>query len=82
MCFNQDSAISLLNGKSLKEVDQFIYLGCNISSTESNINIRIGKTWTAIDRLSTILKSDLSDEIKREFFQIVGVSVLLYGCTT
>ena len=35
------------------------------------------KTWTAIDRLSTI-----SDKIKQDFFQAAVVSVLLYGCTT
>ena len=32
-------AISLLNGKPLQLVDQFIYLNSNISSTESNVNI-------------------------------------------
>ena len=35
---NQDGAISSLDGKSLKLVDQFIYFGSNISSTESNDN--------------------------------------------
>ena len=39
---------------SLKLVDQFIYLGSNTSSTESNVNIYIGKTWTIIDKLSII----------------------------
>ena len=47
MCFNRDGAS--LNGKPLKIVDQFIYLGRNISSTESDINILIAKAWTAID---------------------------------
>ena len=42
MCFNQSDAISI-NGKLLELVDQFIYLGSNISSTESNVNICIGK---------------------------------------
>ena len=51
MRFYQDGAISLLNGKL---VDQFIYLSCNVSSTESDVNIRIGKAWTTIDRLFTI----------------------------
>ena len=37
--------------KSLKLVDQFIYLGSNISFIESNVNTFIGKAWTAIDRL-------------------------------
>ena len=37
MWFKQDTAITL-NDKLLKQVDQFIYLGSNISSTESDIN--------------------------------------------
>ena len=40
------------------------------------------KARTAIDRLSTIWKSDLTDKIKRSFFQATVVSILLYGCTT
>ena len=35
----------------------------SISSTESNLNIGIGKTWTVIDRLATIWKSDLSNKM-------------------
>ena len=37
------------------------------------------KPWTAIDKLSIILKSDLTDKIKRSFFQAAVVSILLYG---
>ena len=33
-------------------------------------------------RLSIIWKSNLSDKLKRSFFQAVVVSILLYGCTT
>ena len=40
------------------------------------------KTWTAIDRLSVIWKSDLTDKMKLSFFQAAIVSILLYGCTT
>ena len=32
--------------------------------------------------LSIIWKSDLTDKMKRSFFQAVVVSILLYGCTT
>ena len=53
ICFNQDDAISSLDIKPLKFVDKFKYLGSNISSTESDVNICIGKAWTAIDRLTT-----------------------------
>ena len=40
------------------------------------------KTWTAIDMLSVIWKSDLTDKMKRSFFQAAVVSIQLYGCTT
>ena len=40
-CFKQDCAISNLNGKLLKLVDQFTYLDSNISSTEGTDNLRV-----------------------------------------
>ena len=52
MSRNERGTISSLNGQPLKLVDYFIYLGSNISSMESDINIYIGKAGTAIDRLS------------------------------
>ena len=36
----------------------------------------------AIDRLSIVWKSDLTNKMKRSFFQAAFVSILLYGCTT
>ena len=33
-------------------------------------------------RLSIIWKSDLTDKMKRSFFQAAVISILLYGCTT
>ena len=53
-CFNQRGDISTLNGSSLKLVDKFNYLGSSVSSTETDINRRQEKAWTAIDRLSII----------------------------
>ena len=44
--------------------------------------MRLTKAWTAIDKLSIIWKSDLTDKTKSSFFQAPVVSVLLYGCTT
>ena len=58
------------------------YLGSSVSSTEKDIDTRLTKAWTAIDRLSIIWKSDLTDKMKRSFFQAAVVSILLYGCTT
>ena len=63
-------------------MEKFTYQGSRVSSTETNINTRLAKAWTAIDRLSVIGKSDLTDKMKRSFFQAAVVSILLYGCTT
>ena len=82
MCYNQTGDISTLDGTSLKLVDKFTYLGSSVSSTEKDIDTRLTKAWTAIDRLSIIWKSDLTDKMKRSFLQAAVVSILLYGCTT
>ena len=71
-------AVPTLNGKPLKLTN----IDSNISSTKSDVNLRVEKTWTAIDKLSIMWKCDLSVVIKRDFFQGVAVSVLVYGCTT
>ena len=81
MCFNQAGDISTLDGTSLKLVDKFTYLGSSVSSTEKDIDKRLTKAWTAFDELSIIWKSDLTDKMKRSFFQAAVVSILLYGCT-
>ena len=89
MSFNQTGDISTrtgdistLDGTPLKLVDKFTYLGSSISSTETDINTWLGKAWTTIDKLSVIWKSELTDKIKRSFFQAAVVLILLYGCPT
>ena len=65
-----------------KLVDKFTYLGSGVSSTEKYIDTRLTKAWTAIDKLSVIWKSNLTDKMKRSFFQATVVLILLYGSTT
>ena len=48
MYFKQERTISTLSD-SLKLIVQFTYIGSNILSTESNINICLAKAWTDID---------------------------------
>ena len=73
MCYNQTGVISTLDGTSLKLVDKFTLLGSSVSSNEKHINTRLTKAWTAIDRLSIIWKSDLTDKMKHSFFQAAVV---------
>ena len=82
MCFNQKGDNFTLDCTTLKLVDKFTYPGSSVSSTEKDIDTRVTKAWTAIDRLSIIWKSNLSDKMKRSFFQAAVVSVLLHVCTT
>ena len=49
---------------------------------KKDIDTRLTKAWTVIDKLSIIWKSNLTDKMKRSFFQAAVVSILLYGCTT
>ena len=78
MCFNQRGNISTLKGGPLKLVDKFTYLGSSISSTKNDINVQVAKTWTAIDRLSVICKSDLTDKIKQFFPSSVHVDTAIW----
>ena len=71
-----------LDGTPLKLVNKFIYLGSSVASTEKDIDTRLTKAWTVINRLSIIWRSDLTDKMKRSFFQTAVTSILLYGCTT
>ena len=78
MRFEQNDDISTLNGEASKLVEQFTYIGSNISSTEIDVKICIEKAWTAFDHMEIwcLWKN------KTEFFQDVAVSVLLYSCTS
>ena len=87
-----DVFIFLVGNHDLKSADQCLpwihgirfclSLRSSVASTEKDIDTRLTKAWTAINRLSMIWKSDLTDKMKRSFFQAVVASILLYGCTT
>ena len=52
--YNKTGDISTRGGTPLKLVDEFTYLGSSVESTEKDIDTRLTKAWTAIDRLSII----------------------------
>ena len=76
MCFNQTGNISTLDGSSLKLVDKFTFQGCSVSSTEKDIDMHLTKAWTAIDKLSIIWKSDLTDKMKRSIHTAIWMHYL------
>ena len=68
MYLKQRGTISILSGKLVKFVNPFTYLGSNISSTVSDVNMCVAKVWDAID----IRKFDLSDKIKQDFSKLLS----------
>ena len=81
-CFNQTGDISTRNVCALKLVDKFTYIKNSVSSTKTVINTCLAIAWIANDSLSVVWKSDLTDKMKRSFFQSAVVSILLYRCTS
>ena len=78
--FNQgEGALKALNSESLKNVDDFLYLGSRIDCCSKDVNVRIGKAWFAIHKLDIIWKLELSDCLKIGFFRATVETVLLYG---
>ena len=82
MCYNQTGDISTLDRTSLKLVEKFTYQGRSVSLTEKDIDTRLTKAWTAINKLLIIWKSDLTNKMKCSFFQAAVVLIVVYGCTT
>ena len=71
-----------LDDQIIQEVLDFVFLGSNVQSSEKDMTIRITKAWAALNKLTSIWKSNLPDDLKRSFFRAVVESVLLYGSTT
>ena len=80
MCFNQrGNNLTSVSNKELKSVDDFVYLGSWINTTERDLSIKIAKAWGASKKLDKIWKSDLNRNLKVKFFRATVESVLLYG---
>jgi len=71
-----------LFGEAIEKVEDFIYLGSWIESTDREIRVRKGKAWGALHRLKDIWKSKLSKSLKIRLFIAACESVLLYGSET
>ena len=75
-------AITSKNGKKLKVVENFKYLGGRMKNSEVDFEIRKALAWTACHKLKTIWKSNIKRRIKERLFLATVESVLLYGAET
>ena len=83
MAFREENvAIKGKNGDELDEVDNFKYLGSWLASSSTDMKIRIGQAWNALNKLDKIWKSTLKRGMKIKLFQSLVLSILLYGAET
>ena len=70
------------SGRVLEEVDDFVYLGSWIASSEHDFLVRKAKAWAACHKMRNIWQSDLRRDLKISLFQATVESILLYGSET
>ena len=71
MPFNQDGAIFELKSKPRKLIDQFIYLGSIISSTETDAKIKLGLLLTDYRQYVNLISQavDSGQNVNIDFFK-------------
>ena len=77
-----DFSMKTLNGRELKCVQDYKYLGSFISSSEKDFKTRKGMAWTACNNLHNVLTSSFDDKIKINTFKTMIEPILLYGSET
>ena len=83
MPFNQEDVnfiLKSISGDTIAAVEDYLYLGAWMSSSEQDIHMRKALAWSACNKLSKIWKSDLSRYIKVRL--AIVESILLYGSET
>ena len=71
----------MLDGEEIKRVDDFLYIGSMMASSESDIKRRRALAWVAFWKLGKIWKSNhIPTQLKLNIFRTSCLSILLYGC--
>ena len=77
--FNEPQHLEL-NGKTIKRVEDFQYLGSRMASSETDFKRRIALAWSAFWDMEKIWRAKhIPTQLKKNIFKTSVVSVLLYG---
>ena len=79
---NNSHPVRTLNGTSLKQVEDYKYLGSYISSSEKDFTPRFGTAWSACNDMHKIWSSQLPNYLKVKIFRATIEPILLYGSET
>ena len=81
---NIDNCAVTLGNVDIKEVEKFMYLGCELrqdGDIRNEIGIRIGKAGSAFRMMNKVWNENgMSLATKLKLFNSIVISVLLYGC--
>ena len=82
MMFNiPDNEDVFLDGRKLKRVDDFKYLGAMMASTKNELKRREAQAWGAFASLKKIWSAaHLPLRLRADIFEAAVVSIFLYGC--
>ena len=79
--YNQaDADLITLEGKKLKQVEDFKYLGSWIESSKKDMEIKIGLAWQALNKVNKLWKSNLEKWLKIQFFRATVENVFVVWC--
>ena len=63
--------LTTIKGEELAEVSNSKYLGSYMQSTEADLKSRKAVAWKALNSMSAVWKSHISDSLKSNFFQAI-----------
>ena len=78
----EEPPLTTTSGRQLEHVQDFVYLGAHLRSTEHDLNVRKAKAWAACHRLRSIWRTDLRRSCKVNLFRTTVEAILLYGAET
>ena len=78
----EESRLVRSTGNQLEKVNDFVYLGAWIATTEKDLRVRKVKAWAACHKLKKKWKSGLRRGMKIRLFVATVESILLYGSET
>ena len=77
-----NSSFRSLAGNSIKQVEDFKYLGSFVMNSEKDMKSRKALAWVACNKLNKIWHSTLANETKVYIFKTLIEPILLYGAET
>ena len=78
----QHATLTSSSGNTIGKVEDFVYLGSWVGSSEHDFTVRKAKAWASCHKMKKIWKFNMCRELKIRLFIATVESILLYGSET